>query len=69
MELVVWRDKVDTIQLHFGQVEQTEEDDAEVMLLFSMVDGSAEEVFGLKYDALKNITGAPIPIELTLFVK
>ncbi len=71
MELVVWRDKIDTAQLHFGVIEQLdqEEDNEEVSLLFSMSDSSAEETFGLRYDELKDITNVPTPIELTLFVK
>lgn len=65
MELVVWRDKIDTTQLHFGTIMEHET----VMFLFSMLDCDAEEAFGLKHNALRNITGAPTPIELTLFVK
>ena len=65
MELVVWRDRIDTIQLHFGRAMEHET----VMFLFSMLDSEAEEAFGLKMDALKFVGNGPVPIKLTLFVK
>ena len=65
MELVVWRDKIDTVQLHFGRIVEHDE----IMLLFSMLDGDVEETFGLKPEALKFIGNGPVPIELTLLVK
>ena len=65
MELVMRRDKIDTSQIHFGRTMEHET----VMFLFSMLDGDAEETFGLKPGALRFVGNGPVPIELTLFVK
>ncbi len=69
MELVIWRDKVDTTQLHFGRMSFRDTEAVMVTFLFSLFEDDIEGVFRLQPDALKNITGAPTPIELTLFVK
>lgn len=65
MELVIWRDKIDTSQLHFGRMMEHET----VMFLFSVLDSDIEETFGLKPGALRFVANGPVPIELTLFVK
>ncbi len=67
MKTAVWRDRIDSGQLHFGEISIDEED--EPTFLFSLFCCQAEAIFGLSPEALSFVDKTPVPIELTLFVK